>query len=77
VTFGNCFIDGTILEAQANRHTAVWRKNLDRYEQGQKEKVLQIARAINVQAAVEGHNRCGCFCESQQRDKPQDVFGTP
>jgi transposase len=23
VTFGNCFIDGTMLEARADRHTAV------------------------------------------------------
>ncbi|MDR2094134.1 MAG: hypothetical protein LBP76_01275 [Treponema sp.] len=41
-----------MLEAQANRYTAVWRKNMDRYEQGQKEKVLRIAGAINGQAGT-------------------------
>jgi transposase len=52
VTLGNCFIDGTMLEAQANRHKAVWRKSLDRYEQGQRDKALRIARAINEQAGA-------------------------
>jgi transposase len=49
LAFGNCFIDGTMLEASANRHTAVWRKNVDRYEKGQQEKVLRIAVAIDEQ----------------------------
>jgi transposase len=52
VAFDNCFIDGTMLEANANRHTAVWRKNLDRYERGQKEKALGIIKAINGQAGT-------------------------
>jgi transposase len=52
VRLENCFIDGTMLEAQANRHTAVWRKNLDRYERAQNEKVLRIAGAINGQAGT-------------------------
>jgi transposase len=35
IRFQQVFIDGTMLEAQANRHTAaVWRKNIDRYEEG-------------------------------------------
>jgi transposase len=50
--FENCFIDGTMLEAQANRHTAVWRKNLDRYEKAQAEKALRIVRAVNEQAGT-------------------------
>jgi transposase len=32
VKFENYFIDGTMIEANANRYTAVWKKNLDRYE---------------------------------------------
>ena len=48
LAFQNCFIDGTMLEAQANRHTAVWRKNLDRYERGQHEKILAVIQAINA-----------------------------
>ncbi|MDR2435060.1 MAG: hypothetical protein LBD47_10910 [Treponema sp.] len=36
VTSAHVLIDGTMLEAQANRHTAVWRKNVDRYESGQR-----------------------------------------
>ena len=45
--FDNAFIDGTMLEAQANRYTAVWRKNLDRYEKGQQEKIAGILAALN------------------------------
>jgi hypothetical protein len=47
VRFEQVFIDGTMLEAQANRHTAVWRKNVDRYEEGQKEKIRGIIRELN------------------------------
>jgi hypothetical protein len=47
VRFQHVFIDGTMLEAQANRHTAVWRKNVDRYEEGQKEKIRGIIRELN------------------------------
>ena len=50
--FENCFIDGTMLEASANRHTAVWRKNLERYERAQHDKVLGIAKALNEQAGT-------------------------
>ncbi|MDR0689186.1 MAG: hypothetical protein LBG08_02810 [Spirochaetaceae bacterium] len=39
VRFTQVFIDGTMVEAQAKGHTAVWRKNLDRYEEGQREKI--------------------------------------
>jgi transposase len=52
LAFGNCFIDGTMVEAQANRYTAVWRKNVDRYEKGQKEKVLHIIGVINEVAGT-------------------------
>jgi hypothetical protein len=47
VRFEQAFIDGTMLEAQANRHRAVWRKNVDRYEEGQKEKIRGIIRELN------------------------------
>jgi transposase len=47
VRFQQVFIDGTMLEAQANRHTAVWRKNADRYEAGQKEKIRVIIGELN------------------------------
>jgi transposase len=60
LAFENCFIDGTMLEAQANCHTAVWRKNVDRYEQAQKEKVLGIIRVINEQGGT-------AFCEDAPR----------
>jgi transposase len=52
VEFGNCFIDGTMPEANANRHSAVWRKNLDRYEKGRQEKAPGIIRGINEQGGT-------------------------
>jgi hypothetical protein len=59
VRFEQVFIDGTMLEAQANRHTAVWRKNLDRYESGQREKIVDIIHALNESDGVH-------FCESEE-----------
>jgi hypothetical protein len=46
VGFEQVFIDGTMLEAHANRHTGVWRKNVDRYEEGRKEKIRVIIREL-------------------------------
>jgi transposase len=42
VMFTHMFIDGTMLEVRANSHTVVWRKNVDRYEEGQQEKIRGI-----------------------------------
>jgi hypothetical protein len=42
--------------------TAVWRKNLDRYKQGQKEKVLTIVGAINEQMGT-GFSEAGTRVE--------------
>jgi hypothetical protein len=50
--FEDCFIDGTMVEANANRHTGVWRKNLERYEGAQRETVLGIAEALNERAGA-------------------------
>jgi transposase len=47
VTYQQVFIDGTMVEARANSHTAVWRKNIDRYEEGQKEKIRGIIQELN------------------------------
>jgi transposase len=47
VRFEQVFIDGTMVEARANSHTAVWRKNVDRYEEGQKGKIRGIIQDLN------------------------------
>jgi hypothetical protein len=47
VPFEQVFIDGTMLDAQANRHREVWRKNVDRYEEGQREKIRGSIRELN------------------------------
>jgi hypothetical protein len=36
-----------MLEVRANCHRAVWWKNVDRYEEGQKEKIERIIRELN------------------------------
>jgi transposase len=38
--FEDCFIEGAMVGASGNRDTAVWRKNLDRYEGVRHEAVL-------------------------------------
>jgi transposase len=40
------FVDGTKVEAQANRYTAVWAKNTERYEKQLAEKVSQLMKQI-------------------------------
>ncbi len=40
------FVDGTKIEANANRYTAVWAKNTERYEQQLAEKVSQLMGTI-------------------------------
>jgi hypothetical protein len=52
VRFEQVFIDGTMLEARANRHTAVWRKNVERYEEGQREKIRGIIRELKGRAGT-------------------------
>ena len=42
ISFQDCFIDGTKLEADANRHKAVWRKNTERYQAKISEKVKEV-----------------------------------
>jgi hypothetical protein len=46
IAFKRAFIDGTKIEANANKYTAVWRKNLNRYEKWQHEKVEEARTFI-------------------------------
>jgi hypothetical protein len=48
-----------MIEAQANRRTAVWRKNLDRYESRQRDKIAGIIRAVNESDGAH-------FCEGEE-----------
>jgi transposase len=40
------FVDGTFIEADANRHTAVWRKNVERSTKTTKEKITAVIAEI-------------------------------
>lgn len=42
----NLFVDGTKLEANANRYSYIWKKNVDRYESMTKEKVKKLLSHI-------------------------------
>lgn len=50
VRFEDYFVDGTKLEADANRHQVVWRKNTERYQQRVQQRareILQEVEAVN------------------------------
>lgn len=42
------FVDGTKMEADAGRYTHIWRKNVERYKQGVKEKIKLILEEIEA-----------------------------
>jgi transposase len=67
VRFEHVFIDGTMIEARANRHTAVWRKNLDRYENGQREKIAGIMQAINQSGGTQFAENEGPLLETAEK----------
>ena len=49
VKLENYFVDGTKLQADANKHTAVWAKNTARYKESLQEKVNVLFAEIDVQ----------------------------
>ena len=55
VKLENYFVDGTKLQADANKYTAVWAKNTARYKEGLQEKVKTLFKEIDA--------------ENQQEDK--------
>jgi transposase len=53
VRLENYFVDGTKLQADANRHTAVWAKNTKRYKENLQIKVKEILAEIDEQNRIE------------------------
>lgn len=53
VDFEKYFLDGTKVEANANRYTYVWRKNTERYKTGLQEKVRELLDEIEEIQAIE------------------------
>lgn len=47
VKLENYFVDGTKVQADANRHTAVWRKNTERYKEKLQVKVKELLKEID------------------------------
>lgn len=53
IDLGNYFVDGTKLEANANRYSFVWKKNTKRYKAGLQEKVRTLLDQIDELEAAE------------------------
>ena len=49
VKLENYFVDGTKLQADANKYTAVWAKNTARYKEGLQEKVKTLFKEIDAE----------------------------
>ena len=53
ISFTDLFVDGTKIEANANRHTHVWKKNTERYKAAVQERVKQLFLDIDKLNAAE------------------------
>ena len=53
VEFKNIFIDGTKIEANANKYTFVWKKSTDKFQAKLQEKIKKIIEEINSQFKTE------------------------
>ena len=49
VEFKNIFIDGTKIEANANKYTFVWKKSMDKFQAKLQEKIKKIIEKINLE----------------------------
>jgi len=47
INLNELFVDGTKMEANAGRNTYTWRKNVERYKEGVKEKIVLLLEEIN------------------------------
>ena len=58
VNLDNYFVDGTKIEANANRSSFVWRKSVEKYKGKLRKKVNQLLEEIDeIEAAEEKQNR--------------------
>ncbi len=48
IQFKNIFIDGTKIEANANKYTFVWKKSTDKFQAKLQEKIIKIIEEINT-----------------------------
>lgn len=53
VNLENYFVDGTIVEANARKHSAVWRKNTERYQKQLKKSVEEMLEEIERENEAE------------------------
>lgn len=68
VKLENYFVDGTKLQADANRHTAVWAKNIKRYKENLQVKVKELLAQIDEQNRIEDEQ----YGEKQNETQGQD-----
>ena len=68
ITLDTYFLDGTKIEANANKYTHVWKKNTDRYQQGLQEKVYghlsMIDQLNDEEEALAPPEPCGVDSQS-------------
>src|SRR5690606_1535122 len=68
VKLENYFVDGTKLQADANRYTAVWAKNTKRYKENLQAKVKELLAQIDEQNRIEDEQ----YGESQNEAEGQN-----
>lgn len=66
------FVDGTKIEANANRYTYVWRKNTERYKKALEEKIKELFEEIDRINEAEDEAYGDCDLEETESSAPID-----
>lgn len=72
ITLSNYFIDGTKIEANANKYSYVWRKSTARYKNGLQNKVRQLLEEIDMLNEEENKN----YGDKDLEELGEDAFIT-
>jgi transposase len=75
VKLENYFVDGTKLEANANKYSFVWAKNTQRYKEQVRVKVAQLLDTIEQINAEEDAEYGECDLPERGGEKPMDAAG--
>jgi transposase len=82
ISFENLFVDGTKIEANANRYSFVWRKAMEKNAAKLQEKLAQTVQIIRERHRVDITGKanpmeiCGLLLKKQQQENVPFVHGT-
>ncbi len=66
ITFENYFLDGTKIEADANKYSFVWKKSITKFEEKLKEKIQETLRHIEEMTQMEADTKADHILENPE-----------